>query len=46
MVDIVGQKFSKLTVIEKTNERHADGSVLYLSKCAELLSIVGPDTPK
>lgn len=33
MIDILGQKLGKLTVIEKTNERHADGSVLYLSKC-------------
>ena len=33
MIDIVGQKFGKLTVIEKNNERYADGSVLYLSKC-------------
>lgn len=33
MNDIVGQKFGKLTVIEKTDERYVDGSVLYLCKC-------------
>lgn len=33
MNDIVGQKFGKLTVIEKTNERYIDGSVLYLCGC-------------
>ena len=33
MNDIVGQKFGKLTVIEKTNERYFDGSVLYLCRC-------------
>lgn len=33
MIDIVGQKFGKLTVIEKTDERYIDGSVLYLCRC-------------
>lgn len=33
MNDIVGRKFGKLTVIEKTDERYVDGSVLYLCKC-------------
>ena len=33
MNDIVGQKFGKLTVIKKTDERYIDGSVLYLCRC-------------
>lgn len=33
MSNIVGQKFGKLTVIKKTDERYVDGSVLYLCKC-------------
>lgn len=33
MSNIVGQKFGKLTVIEKTDERYVDGSVLYLCRC-------------
>lgn len=33
MNDITGQKFGKLTVIRKTDERYIDGSVLYLCKC-------------
>lgn len=33
MSNIVGQKFGKLTVIKKTDERYIDGSVLYLCRC-------------
>lgn len=32
-MDITGQKFGKLTVVSKTNERYSDGSFLYECKC-------------
>lgn len=33
MLNIVGQKFGKLTVLEKTKEKYYDGSLLYVCKC-------------
>lgn len=33
MNDIVGHKFGKLTVIEKTDERYVYGFSLYLCRC-------------
>ena len=33
MKEIVGQKFGKLMVIERTEERYTDGSILYLCRC-------------
>lgn len=33
MNSIIGQKFGKLTVVKKTDERYVDGSILYLCKC-------------
>lgn len=33
MGNIIGQKFGKLMVIERTEERYTDGSILYLCRC-------------
>lgn len=34
MNNIIGKTFGRLTVIEKTNERYSDGSILYLCSCS------------
>lgn len=34
MDNIIGKTFGRLTVIEKTNERYSDGSILYLCSCS------------